>query len=105
MSQSGLTPERFNAENEPSIPRYAYLPFGAGARVCIGQSFAMMEAHLILATMAQRFALELLPTQKIEWLPQITLSSKHGMHMRVLPRTVDFGEDEVVIDSAELVPT
>lgn len=91
-------PERFNAENEPNIPRYAYLPFGAGARVCIGNSFAMMEAQLILATMAQRFTFELLPTQKIELLPQITLSSKHGMHMRLLPHGV------AVQNSAEPIP-
>lgn len=98
-------PERFNAENEPNIPRYAYLPFGAGSRVCIGNAFAMMEAHLILATMAQRFDFELLPTQKIELLPQITLSSKYGMHMRVLPRDI-VEEKEVVEDlfSAELIP-
>ena len=76
-------PERFSAENEPKIPRYAYLPFGAGPRVCIGNSFAMMEAHLILATMVQRFNFTLLPEQVIELQPQITLSSKHGLRMRV----------------------
>lgn len=76
-------PERFSAENEPHIPRYAYLPFGAGPRVCIGNSFAMMEAHLILATVAQRFALHLMPDQTVRLNPQITLSNKGGMRMRL----------------------
>ncbi|MEO8397817.1 MAG: cytochrome P450, partial [Chloroflexota bacterium] len=50
-------PERFSTENEPTIPRYAYLPFGGGPRVCIGNSFASMEARLMLATMAQHYQL------------------------------------------------
>ena len=58
----------------------------------------MMEAHLILATIAQRFELALLPQQKIELNPQITLSNKHGMHMRVLPRSVPHAvEDEAAV--------
>lgn len=75
-------PERFSAANEPSIPRYGYIPFGAGPRVCIGNSFALMEAHLILATVAQRYGLALAPGQQIALNPQITLSNKHGMWMR-----------------------
>lgn len=79
-------PERFSAENEPSIPKYAYIPFGAGPRVCIGNSFAMMEAQLILATMVRQVELEILPLQTIEPLTQITMSNKTGMHMRVVGR-------------------
>ena len=79
-------PERFNPENEKKLPRYAYVPFGAGPRVCIGNSFAMMEAHLILATIAQRFRLELDPEQKVELNPLITLSPKFGLKMRVVKR-------------------
>jgi cytochrome P450 len=85
-------PERFSAENEPAIPKYAYIPFGAGPRVCIGNNFAMMEAQLILATMARQLSLEILPAQSIDYLPQITLSNKTGMHMRIVAqRRAGFG--------------
>jgi cytochrome P450 len=47
-------PEQFNPEWEERISRFAYLPFGGGPRVCIGNGFAMMEARLVLATVAQR---------------------------------------------------
>ena len=58
-----FNPDRFSPENEPDIPKYAYFPFGAGPRVCIGNSFAMMEMQLILATMLQRYRLSLAPSQ------------------------------------------
>jgi cytochrome P450 len=83
-------PERFSPDNEKKLPRYAYIPFGAGPRVCIGNSFAMMEAHLILATIARRFRLELDPTQEIELNPMITLSPKYGLKMRVVERESTF---------------
>jgi cytochrome P450 len=79
-------PERFTPENEKKLPRYAYMPFGAGPRVCIGNSFAMMEAQLILATIAQRYRLELDPEQVIELNPLITLSPKHGLKMKLINR-------------------
>ena len=44
-------PERFASGWETSIPRYAYYPFGDGPRICIGQSFAEMEAKIVLATL------------------------------------------------------
>lgn len=56
-------------------------------RVCIGNAFATMEAQLIIATLAQKFDFELMPDQKIELLPQITMTSAHGMQMRVIERT------------------
>jgi cytochrome P450 len=64
------------------------MPFGGGPRVCIGNAFALMEAHLIVATIAQRYRLELMADQVIEMNPQITLSSKTGMQMRVVERGV-----------------
>jgi cytochrome P450 len=79
-------PERFSPENEKLIPRYAYFPFGGGPRICIGNSFAMMEARLMLATMAQQFQLRLKPGQKVELDPLITLRPLGGMHMRVEQR-------------------
>lgn len=79
-------PERFRPENEASIPRYAYLPFGGGPRVCIGNSFAMMEARLMLATMARRYQLRLTQEQHVELEPLITLRPKGGLQMRVEQR-------------------
>ncbi|MFZ0547733.1 MAG: cytochrome P450 [Candidatus Promineifilaceae bacterium] len=86
-------PERFSPENEKNLPRYAYIPFGAGPRVCIGNSFAMMEGHLILAAIAQRFRLELDPNQEIELNPLITLSPKYGLKMRVIKREPATGSE------------
>lgn len=58
-------PDRFSPEREKQLPRYAYLPFGAGPRICIGMCFSMMEGHLLLATLAQRVSFSLIPDQKI----------------------------------------
>jgi cytochrome P450 len=79
-------PERFTPESEANIPRYAYLPFGGGPRVCIGNSFAMMEARLMLATIAQRYQLRLPPGQQVRLDPLITLRPLGGLHMRVEER-------------------
>ena len=59
------------------------LPFGGGARQCIGESFAWMEGVLILATIAQQWRLSLLPDQQIDVQPKITLRPKYPIHMRV----------------------
>ncbi|MGA7860140.1 MAG: cytochrome P450 [Terracidiphilus sp.] len=63
----------------PERPRFAYFPFGGGGRQCIGESFALMEATLALATIAQRWRLELIPGQRIEVQPKITLRPKYGV--------------------------
>jgi cytochrome P450 len=79
-------PERWTAEMEKALPKYAYMPFGGGPRVCIGNSFAMMEAQLILATMAQRYRLRLVPGTAVTPLTQITLSPAGGLPMIVETR-------------------
>lgn len=79
-------PERFSTENESRFPRYAYLPFGGGPRVCIGNSFAMMEAQLILATMASRYRLTLAPDARVVLAPMITLFPKYGLKMQLHTR-------------------
>ncbi len=58
-------PERFTPEREKLLPRYAFVPFGAGPRICIGLYFSMMEGHLLLATLAQRVSFSLVPDQTI----------------------------------------
>ncbi len=74
-------PERFRPENEKNIPKYAYIPFGGGPRVCIGNAFAMMEAKLIVATIAPHFHLALAPTQQVTPQRVFTLRAKYGMKM------------------------
>jgi cytochrome P450 len=79
-------PERFTADGKAQRTKFTYLPFGAGARQCIGESFAWMEGVLILATLAQEWKLRLIPGHRVEPQPLITLRPKYGMSMRVEPR-------------------
>ena len=76
-------PERWGEESISRLPKYAYFPFGGGPRLCIGNYFATMEAVLILATIAQRFRLRLVPDQKVEVLPALSLRPKHGVLMKL----------------------
>ncbi|MBV9257628.1 MAG: cytochrome P450 [Ktedonobacteraceae bacterium] len=83
-------PERFAPENEKKLPRLAYMPFGAGPRICIGNHFAMMEGHLLLATFAQRVIFELMPGQHVIPDPgkTVTIRPRHHLMMRVKHRNV-----------------
>jgi cytochrome P450 len=76
-------PERWSAETlrKNRSPRFAYFPFGGGPRVCVGAGFAMMEAILLLATMAQRFRMTLVAKRKVKLLPSVTLRPRHGIPM------------------------
>jgi cytochrome P450 len=74
-------PERFTPERVAERPRYAYLPFGGGPRQCIGNSFAMTEAILLLTTIAQQYRPELKPGHQVELDPLITLRPKGGLPM------------------------
>jgi cytochrome P450 len=78
-------PTRFTKESSEKRPRFAYLPFGGGPRVCIGATLAMTEASLILAVLAARFRVRLKEPQKIELQTRITLRPKNGM-MTLLER-------------------
>jgi cytochrome P450 len=79
-------PERFHPQLEKNIPRYTYFPFGGGPRVCIGNSFALLEAQLIVATMAQHVRLALMPDQQVDIDALITMGPKYGLRMRVSQR-------------------
>jgi cytochrome P450 len=74
-------PERFSPERVAARPRFAYLPFGAGPRICIGAVFAMTEAVLILATIAQCYRLRLKPGYLVEPQGLITLRPRYGLRM------------------------
>jgi cytochrome P450 len=79
-------PDRFLPEQSASRPKFSYFPFGAGGRQCIGESFAWMEGTLLLATLAQKWKLRLVPGHRVDIQPKITLRQKHGMRMTVVPR-------------------
>jgi len=75
-------PDRFDPDRfDPSRSRnrYSYIPFGTGSRVCVGASFAMTEAILVLATMLQNFRIRLVADQPIEPVALITLRPRHGL--------------------------
>jgi cytochrome P450 len=74
-------PDRWSVNNPQAalLPRFAYFPFGGGPRVCIGAGFAMMEAVLLLATIAQEYRVEVSPELKVKVQPTVTLRPKHGI--------------------------
>ena len=78
-----FVPERFAPGAREKIHRFAYLPFGAGPRICIGMAFAMQEAIIILSMIAQRFRLELVPGHPVEPLARVTLRPKYGLKMKL----------------------
>lgn len=86
-------PERFdpdrwrtNDARGASLPRFAYFPFGGGPRVCIGAGFAMMEAVLLLATIAQKFRIEVSPGQTVKMQPTVTLRPRSGIPVTLRKR-------------------
>ncbi|MGG0741515.1 cytochrome P450 [Niallia taxi] len=81
-SPESFIPERFENNFIKTIPQYAYFPFGGGPRVCIGNHFALMEAVLVLVSVAQRFKLNLAPDHhEIKTFPSITLRPRRGLRM------------------------
>ncbi|CAN5876098.1 cytochrome P450 [soil metagenome] len=74
-------PERFTAERSAGRPKYAYFPFSGGPRQCVGNNFAIMEAVLVLATVAQCYRLSLVPGRPVQPEPSFTLRPRYGMRM------------------------
>ncbi len=72
-------PERWDGDLAKRIPRFAYFPFGGGPRQCIGNTFAQMEAVLILAVIAQRFQFRLVEAHPVVPMPSITLRPRYGI--------------------------
>jgi len=80
-------PERFLPERSADRPKFAYIPFGAGPRQCIGNQFALIETQLSVATFAQSYRLQLLPGHRADPWPLITLRPRFGMPMIIERRT------------------
>jgi len=76
-------PDRFSPERSADRPKFVYVPFGAGPRQCIGNQFALIEAHLSVATLAQKYRLTLASSQRVDAWPLITLRPRYGMSMIV----------------------
>jgi cytochrome P450 len=81
-----FSPERFGSDQSANRVRFSYLPFGGGKRICIGAAFALTEATVLLATIANRCRLTLAPGHPVEPQALITLRARHGMKMRISPR-------------------
>jgi cytochrome P450 len=81
----GFDPERFLGERSPAQHRFDYFPFGGGPRQCIGNGFALMEAQLVLATVAQQFEIHLMAGSPVVAEPLVTLRPKGGMPMQLSP--------------------
>jgi len=79
-------PERFLPEERGRIDRFAYLPFGAGPRVCIGASFSLQEAVIVLATIVRSIRLDLVEGHEVAPVQRITLRPRGGLPMRLTHR-------------------
>jgi cytochrome P450 len=79
-------PERWTLEAREGRPKFAYFPFGGGARACIGERFAWMEGVIVMVAIAQKWQFRLEPGQHAEPLPLITLRVKNGLRMIAEPR-------------------
>jgi cytochrome P450 len=82
----GFDPDRFTPARSEGRPKHAYLPFGGGPRLCIGNSFALMEAQLIVASVVQRQRLSLVPGHPVELEPVVTLRPRYGIQVRLAPQ-------------------
>lgn len=79
-------PERWESGLAKQLPRFAYFPFGGGPRQCIGNTFALMEAGIVLATVAQKFRLRVVPGHQVRPMASITMRPRHGIKVRLEAR-------------------
>lgn len=80
-------PDRWTPEARAARPKYSYFPFGGGPRMCVGEQFAWMEGILLIATLARKWRLRLVPDHPVKMQPLITLRPKHGMRMTIESRS------------------
>ncbi|HLJ18963.1 MAG TPA: cytochrome P450, partial [Stellaceae bacterium] len=79
-------PSRFAPEHEAERPRFAYMPFAAGPRHCIGETFALYEMLMHLYKIARRYRLVYVPDRPLELEAQINLRTRHPLRVRLEPR-------------------
>jgi cytochrome P450 len=79
-------PDRWSGGLPKRLPKYAYFPFGAGPRMCIGNTFAMLEAMLVVATVVPRFRFSLAPLPPVAPFPSVTLRPREGIHATIHER-------------------
>jgi cytochrome P450 len=84
----GFDPSRWLGDARKNVDRFAYLPFGAGPRTCIGSAFALQEATLVLAAIMNRFSLTLAPRHVVWPMLRVTLRPAGGLPMTVGLREV-----------------
>ena len=80
-------PERWTDEFTANLPKYAYFPFGGGPRICIGNTFAMMEMVLVMATIAQQFRFRMAVPRSVEIEPAMSLRPRGGIPLTVEARS------------------
>ena len=92
-------PERFSPAREKQLPRYAYVPFGAGPRICLGMHFSLMEGHLLLATLAQRVSFSLVPGQRLQpdLIDHLVLRPSNKLYATVNKRRTDHEPDTYTV--------
>jgi len=76
-------PERFTKENSARRHPFAFIPFAAGHRNCIGTTFATIQSKLVISQIAQRFSIDLLPGHSVEPMPSTTMRPHNGMWVRI----------------------
>ncbi|ATQ69311.1 cytochrome P450 [Methylosinus trichosporium] len=89
----GFDPDRFAPDKVKARPRYAFLPFGAGPRICVGMGFAMLEMTAILATLVRAFRFETAPGHRLELAPSFTTRPKGALPLRVTRLDAKVGDD------------
>jgi cytochrome P450 len=82
-SPEHFDPDRFDQHRAAGRPRYAYIPFGAGPRVCVGQSLALLEATIVIASVVRELRLAMVPGYDVRAEPMLTLRVRGGLPMTV----------------------